>query len=203
MSTRSPVEPLPEAAAAPSDEMLLARSRDEPDAFVAIFDRHFESVHRYLHRRVGRDLADELAAETFVRAFSRRASFEPRSEGALPWLYGIATNLLRRHRRSEERRLRAYARSGRDDVVELDEDALADRLDAATRGDAIAAALAALRPDERDAICLVALAGLTHEQAAVALGIPPGTMASRLHRARSRLRPLLSPGVEPATKETS
>jgi len=150
---------------------------------------------------VGRDLADELAAETFVRAFSRRAAFEPRSEGALPWLYGIA-NLLRSHRRSEERRLRAYARSGRDDVVELDEDALADRLDATTRERAIAAALASLESDERDAICLVALAGITHEQAAIALGIPPGTMASRLHRARSRLRRLLSTGEEPADKET-
>ena len=85
----------------------------------------------------------------------------------------------------------------------LDEDALAERLDAVTRGHAIAAALAALRADERDAICLVALAGLTHEQAAVALGIPPGTMASRLHRARSRLRPLLSTEDEPANKETS
>jgi len=201
MSTRSPADPIPATAAPLTDAALLARSRAEPDAFIAIFERHFDSVHRYLHRRIGRDLADELAAETFVRAFSQRAAFEPQQDDALPWLYGIATNLLRRHRRSEERRLRAYARSGRDNVVELDEDALADRLDAVGQARVIAAALASLAADERDVICLVALAGLTHEQTAAALAVPLGTVASRLHRARARLRPLLRE-ENPSSEET-
>jgi RNA polymerase sigma-70 factor (ECF subfamily) len=148
-------------------------------------------VHRYLHRRVGSDLADELASETFGRAFSRRATFEPCRESALPWLYGIATNLLRRHWRSEVRQLRAYGRLARDDVAELDQDAVAEQLDAAARSATLARALASLPGKERDTLCLIALAGLTHDETAAALGVPPGTVASRLHSARARLRPLL------------
>jgi RNA polymerase sigma factor (sigma-70 family) len=175
----------------PSDASLIAQSLTDPQSFVGIFDRHFDEVHRYLHRRVGRDLADELSAETFVRAFAGRRSFQPRSASALPWLYGIATNVLRRHRRTELRRLRAYARSGQDPAVALDEDAVAARLDAADRGPALARALARLSTEERDTVCLVALGELTNEQAAEALGVPEGTIASRLHRARARLRLLL------------
>ena len=78
---------------ASSDADCVARSLSEPTAFEPIFDRHFAAVHRYLHRRVGRDVADELAAETFAVAFERRDL--PR-ESALPWLYGIATNRPRR-----------------------------------------------------------------------------------------------------------
>jgi DNA-directed RNA polymerase specialized sigma24 family protein len=79
---------------APSDSEVVARSLQEPTAFALILDRHFRSVHAYLHRRVGRDLADDLAAETFTVAFERRASCRATST-VLPWLFGIATNLLR------------------------------------------------------------------------------------------------------------
>ena len=68
-----------------SDSDCLALSLREPQAFQPIFDRHFGAVHRYLHRRVGRDLADELAAETFAIAFERRATCRA-TDGALPWL---------------------------------------------------------------------------------------------------------------------
>lgn len=125
MGARPAVDDAVASQPSADDAALLVRSRTDPDAFVELFDRHFDAVHRYLHRRVGRDLADELAAETFVRAFARRAAFEPRGESALPWLNGVATNVLRRHRRTEERRLRAYARSAHDDAVGLDEDAVA------------------------------------------------------------------------------
>lgn len=97
----------------PSDSEVVARSLEEPTTFELVFDRHFPAVHRYLHRRAGRDLADDLAAETFALAFERRASC--RATGTvLPWLYGIATNLLRHRWRAESRQLRAYARSGVD-----------------------------------------------------------------------------------------
>jgi DNA-directed RNA polymerase specialized sigma24 family protein len=79
----------------PSDAQCAARSLREPKAFEPVFDRHYGGVHRYLHRRAGRELADELAAETFAVAFERRSSC--RSGGSvLPWLYGIATNLFHR-----------------------------------------------------------------------------------------------------------
>ncbi len=186
-----------------SDADAIRRSATEPDAFVAVFDRHFDAVHRYLHRRLGGDLADDLAAETFTRAFASRRSFVPHDAGALPWLYGIATNLVRRHRRTEERRLRAYARTGRDDAVLVDEDAVVDRADAERLGAAIAGALAALPRDERDTLCLVAIAELTQEQAAAALGVPVGTVSSRLSRARARLHELHPDQPHSTTEETS
>jgi len=185
-----------------SDSDAIRCSSTDPEAFVAVFDRHFDAIHRYLHRRLGVDLADDLAAETFTRAFASRRSFVPHEGGALPWLYGIATNLVRRHRRTEERRLRAYARTGRDDVVLVDVDAVVDRADAAGLGAALAGALAALPRDERDTLCLVALAELNHEQVAAALRVPVGTVSSRLSRARHRLHSLL-PDRIPQSEETA
>jgi RNA polymerase sigma-70 factor (ECF subfamily) len=168
---------------APSDIECVTRSLSEPNAFEAIFDRHFVAVHRYLHRRAGRDIADELAAETFALAFERRESC--RSSGSvLPWLYGIATNLLRHRRRSERRRLRAYGRSGVDQGVTYD-----DAAPAGASVDArLAGALAAMRPRERDALLLYALADLSYEEIAFALDVPIGTVRTWLHRARATAR---------------
>jgi RNA polymerase sigma-70 factor (ECF subfamily) len=166
-----------------SDADCLARSLTEPNAFRPIFDRHFEAVHRYLHRRAGRDAADDLAAETFALAFERRATC--RGESALPWLYGIATNLLRRRWRAERRQLRAYARSGVDRWADHEEET-ASRVDAA--GAQLAGALAAMRSRERDALLLYALAGLSYEEVALALEVPIGTVRTWLHRAREVAR---------------
>jgi RNA polymerase sigma factor (sigma-70 family) len=153
----------------------------EQEAFEQLFQRHFEAVHRYLHRRAGRDLADELAAETFAVAFERRASC--RGDSVLPWLYGIATNLLRRRRRTEQRRLQAYARTGVDDWATY-EDGVSARADDAE----LARALAAMRPRERDALLLYALADLSYEEIAVAIDAPVGTVRTWLHRAREVAR---------------
>jgi RNA polymerase sigma-70 factor (ECF subfamily) len=166
----------------PSDSEVLARSLGEPTAFAQIFDRHFDVVHAYLHRRAGRDLADDLAAETFALAFERRAGC--RADGTvLPWLYGIATNLLRHNWRTERRRLRAYARTGADRWTAYEDEG--DRGAGAARLDArLAGALAAMRPRERDALLLYALAELSYEEIAAALEVPVGTIRTWLHRAR-------------------
>jgi len=165
-----------------SDVDCLARSVSEPNAFGPIFDRHFRAVHTYLHRRAGRDLADELTAETFALAFERRASCHG-TGSALPWLYGIATNLLRRRWRAERRQLRAYGRSGVDRWAVYDDDAAA-RVDGSSVGARLACALAAMRPRERDALLLYALADLSYEEIASALDVPVGTVRTWLHRAR-------------------
>jgi RNA polymerase sigma-70 factor (ECF subfamily) len=168
-----------------SDADCIARSLSEPRAFEAIFERHFDAIHRYLHRRVGREIADELAAETFVAAFERRASCRA-IDSALPWLYGIATNLLRRRFRAERRQLRAYARHGVDPgVVYEDEGRAADAR--------LASALAAMRPRERDALLLYALCDLSYDEIAVALDVPIGTVRTRLHRARRTAQRVLAP----------
>jgi RNA polymerase sigma factor (sigma-70 family) len=164
-----------------TDAEAIAASFSEPRAFVCIFDRHFDAIHRYLRRRVGKEVADELASETFAQAFEHRKRYDRRRPDARPWLYGIAHNLLRHHYRDEERVLRAYARSvDRDtpDPPDVPDSALADLLaDLSTR--------------ERDVLLLVAWAELEYAEVAEALGVPIGTVRSRLNRARSRVRELL------------
>jgi RNA polymerase sigma-70 factor (ECF subfamily) len=174
----------------PSDADCLARSLTQPEAFEPIFDRHFDAVHRYLHRRAGRELADELAAETFALAFAQRSRCRS-TDTALPWLYGIATNLLRRSWRTERRRLRAYGRSGVDQWAVYEDEAVA-RVDGSALDARLARALAAMRPQERDALLLYALADLSYEEIAFALGIPVGTVRTRLHRARLTARRVLA-----------
>lgn len=181
-------------AAARADAAILATSLDDPQAFAALFERHFAVIHRWLHRRVGAPLAEDLAAETFTRAFDRRARFDASiSQDARPWLFGIAANLVHDHRRSELRRLRALARAERWEAASGDQEAdrAVARADAAALGPAVAAALADLRAPERDVLLLVAWAGLDYDEVARATGVPIGTVRSRLHRARGRLRAAL------------
>ena len=169
-----------------SDVHWLTRSLQEPKAFALIFDRHFDAIYGYLHRRGGRDLADELSAETFTVAFERRSSCRA-SDSVLPWLYGIATNLASQRWRGERRRLRAYGRSGLDRWVAYDDEVLA-RVDGSALRARLACALAEMRPRERDALLLYALADLSYEEIALALEVPIGTVGTWLHRAREIAR---------------
>jgi RNA polymerase sigma-70 factor (ECF subfamily) len=159
-------------------------------AFEVIFDRHFDAVFRYLRRRVGRQRAEELAAETFAQALASRRRFDPRYPDARPWLFGIAVNLLRHEYRSEERKLRAYAKSGVDPLA-VEEPSL-DRLDAEAAWPRVAAALVELSPIEREVLLLYAWAELGYGEIALALEIPVGTVRSRLNRARRRLTELVA-----------
>src|SRR5262245_54112981 len=178
-----------------SDAELVERSLEEPPAFEPIFNRHFGAIHTYLHRRGGTDLADELAAETFALAFERRGSCRATSS-LLPWLYGIATNLLRHRRRDESRRLRAYARSGVDRWATYEDESVR-RIDGSSLDAQLARALAALRPRERDALLLYALADLSYDEIALALDVPVGTVGTWLHRARHTAQRELA--IDPST----
>lgn len=159
-------------------------------------------IAAFLRRRVEHSLADELASETFVQAFGARGRYDPGRADARPWLYGIAANLLRGHRRSEERRLRAYARAAASGADATAFDGVDERLDAAAAGAALATALATLGPGERDTLLLHAWADLTYEQIAEALAIPVGTVRSRLYRARGSLRELLRASGESVGEPT-
>jgi RNA polymerase sigma-70 factor (ECF subfamily) len=161
---------------------------ERPGAFAALFDRHYPAIWRYLCRRAGPTAADDLAGETFLRAFSGRARYDADQADARPWLYGIATNLLREDARREARQMRAYARAaglsaGAPGVEEAE-----DRADASALAPRVVAALAELSPPDRDTLLLFALTDLDYEGVAVATGVPVGTVRSRLHRVRRRMR---------------
>jgi RNA polymerase sigma factor (sigma-70 family) len=178
-----------------ADSAVFARSLAEPQLFTVIFDRHYRSVYGYLSRRVGRAVADDLAAETFVRAFERRASYDASFERALPWLLGIAINLLAHHRRSEARRLRALAALPGPGTDERFADSADGRVDAAASRASLVRALEALDDYDREALLLYAWADLRYEEIASVLGIPVGTVRSRLNRARHKLRASLEEGT--------
>jgi RNA polymerase sigma-70 factor (ECF subfamily) len=181
-----------------SDAAIIEASRGDPERFAAIFDRYFGEIHRYLARRVGGEAADDLAAEVFLAAFSQRRRYDVARGCARPWLYGIATNLVGAHRRQEARYLRALARVERQPRWQGEEERAADRVSAAAARPALTAAIAALAPGDRDVLLLVALAELGYPEIAQALGIPEGTVASRLNRARRQLRASL--GGNPASE---
>jgi len=171
-----------------ADGEVISRSLLRPELFGAIFDRHFRSIHRYLARRVGNVRAEDLASHTFTVAFERRGSFRGAELDARPWLFGIATNLLRNERRAEQRLLETLARlqaepdpgppGGQESDLDID--------------CALAAALAELDAEQRDVLLLHAWAGLSYEETAAALGLPIGTVRSRLARARAHVRARLT-----------
>jgi RNA polymerase sigma-70 factor (ECF subfamily) len=187
------------AASTLSDADAVAASIHQPQAFATLFERHFDRIHGYLRARLGQVLADDLAAETFTRAFDARHRFDRSYADARPWLFAIANNLVREQRRGEIRRLRALGRLPLPDPQPATDEATIPRLDAAAGGRELAAALAALRAADRDALLLVAWAELTYEEAARAAQVPVGTIRSRVHRARSTLRAALP---LPATQES-
>lgn len=170
-----------------TDGELISLSSHESRAFIQVFERHYDPVRRYLQRRAGIEAGEELAAETFEVAFSRRDSFDPTYPSARPWLFGIATNILRHHVRQERARRSAFARIPRPRMSESDP-RLEARLVAISLEDPLREALGSLRIEDRDALCLFAVAELSYEEIGLALAIPVGTVRSRLNRARSRIR---------------
>jgi RNA polymerase sigma factor (sigma-70 family) len=156
--------------------------------FVGIYERHFTEIHRYIAGRLGRDVADDIAADTFVIALRKQDGFDPRRGTVRAWLYGIATNLVAQQQRAERRRYRALARAGARDLADGPEERVVSWVAAEGLQPQLASALARLSREERDVLLLVALADFSHEEIAQALGIPYGTVGSRLNRARKKIR---------------
>jgi RNA polymerase sigma-70 factor (ECF subfamily) len=170
------------------DGEVIAQSLTDVDVFEVIFDRHFDAIHRYVARRAGAHAGDTVASDTFCVAFDRRDRFDVHRADARPWLFGIATNLLRRHWRSEGRRRRAETRLHGERVTTPQPTEPHDRIDAALLDDRLRAALDQLRGGDRDVLLLFAWGGLSYAEIADALGILVGTVQSRLNRSRRRIR---------------
>ena len=178
---------------------MIGRSLDEPEAFGLIYDRHAATVLRFLGRRVGAAVAEGLVGELFRIAFERRKTFDASRASALPWLYGIGSNLLLKHRRAEARRLRASARMAAADEA-ADRRASAAALDARLLFPRVADAIEALPDGERAALLLFAWEDLSYQSVAEALELPIGTVRSRLNRARAQLRELIERGGKKRVK---
>jgi RNA polymerase sigma-70 factor (ECF subfamily) len=173
--------------AAAHDGRLMAAAGNDQSAFRAVYERHVGAIHRYIAGRLGPDAADDITAEVFATAYQRRQRYSRERADARPWLYGIATNLMRRQRRAEARRLRALAaaaaHSQPDHVPGPDAASQSDGLEPALH-----AALAGLGVRDREVLLLAALGDLRPGELHLALGVSPGAARVRLNRARSRLR---------------
>lgn len=169
-----------------ADSEIVRRSVEHPEIFEEIFARHFDAVLAYARRRLGPVVGEEIAAQTFLVAFEHRARFDPAHASARPWLLGISNNLIRHHLRHERVHLAAIARVPIDVPAEDVDDP--SHLDAERLGPALARALLALSATDRETFLLIALTDLSYEEAASSLGIPIGTVRSRIHRSRLILR---------------
>jgi RNA polymerase sigma factor (sigma-70 family) len=169
---------------ATSDAEVLARSLDEPGEFAAIYARHGPAILRYARRRLGETAGEDAATEVFVRAFKQRATYTAQHPTALPWLYWLAGQVVGDCARAERRRLRLFAR-------------LAETVAPASTespgvkpglGPEMVRGLRRLADVDRETLLLVVWGELTYEEAAAAVGVPVGTVRSRISRARRQLR---------------
>ena len=173
-----------------TDSEIIRRSQDIPAAFAELYDRHAVAIHRYASRRLA-EAADDIMSETFLVAFERRAAFDESVTDARPWLYGIATTLLKKHRRQEARAWRGLVAGGAAEqtvAVQGSVEAQDDRLDAELGIRRLATAIRRMPVRDRDALLLYAWGDLDYEGVARALDVPIGTVRSRLNRARRQLR---------------
>lgn len=174
-----------------TDSETIAMSIDGPERFAAIFDRHYAEIHRFASRRLGPTHADDIASEVFVRAFKGRQRFDQAQESARPWLYGIASNLIRMHARSERRMLRAFAKTGVDPLDDFAPTA-ADRASAVAQRSELISALAKLSTRDRELLLLHVWGELSSREIGDAVGMPDATVRTRLARTKQKLANALS-----------
>ncbi|MEU6719473.1 RNA polymerase sigma factor [Nonomuraea sp. NPDC046802] len=174
-----------------ADSELVSASWTDPEAFAQLFDRYSAMLYRYVSKRLGPEPAEDLVGETFLIAFSKRRSYDLAYPDARPWLFGILTKLMSRHHRKEAARYRALLRAPVDSDVESPADRVAAGVSAQAVRAELAGALAALPAKDRDVLLLIAWGDLTYEEVAQALGIPIGTVRSRLNRGRRKVRAAL------------
>jgi RNA polymerase sigma factor (sigma-70 family) len=174
----------------PTDQTLWARAQaGDAAAFGALYQRHAHAVYRFCYwRTADAGLAEELSAAVFLEAWRRRGRTPLTRPSVLPWLLGVAVNLLRNQRRAARRRKAALDRLPPLPPEPDPADAVAARVDAAQAMRAVRRVVDRLPRGEQEVLELCVWAGLDHRQAAQILGVAPGTVGSRLSRARAHLR---------------
>ncbi|WSQ12559.1 RNA polymerase sigma factor [Streptomyces sp. NBC_01231] len=167
----------------------------DPDAFAELFDGCARAVYNHAFRLTADwSAAEDVMSTTFMEAWRRRTSVEAEGGSLRPWLLGVATNVARSQYRSNRRYRNAAsaaaAANAAEEYVEDHAEETAGRLDDRRRISATLTALSALKPPEREVLTLCLCEGMEYAEAARALGIPVGTVRSRLSRARGKLRKL-------------
>jgi RNA polymerase sigma factor (sigma-70 family) len=174
-----------------TDAEVIRASWQDPDRFGTLYDRYATVLYGYACLRIGRSPAEDVVADTFLAAFAQRHGYDIARPDARPWLFGILTNKIAERSRSEKIHLRAYARAWQNPVPEAIADRVADQVTAQAQRGRLAAALSRLNAADRHVLLLIAWGQLSYDEVAQALGIPPGTVASRLNRARRKVRAAL------------
>ena len=181
-----------EAGVTEDDATLIRASLADGEQFARVYDRHAATLHRYAARRLGAEAAEDVVAETFLAAFRARHRYDLARPDAMPWLFGILTREVSRRRRTERNHYRLLAATPPDLPQAGPADDVAAAVTAFAARAPLARALATLKPADRDVLLLVAWADLTYAEVADALGVPVGTVRSRLNRARRIVRGALA-----------
>ncbi|MFI6984035.1 RNA polymerase sigma factor [Embleya sp. NPDC050154] len=179
---------------------LRARVRDgDPYAFEELFAEHAKSVYNHAFRTTGDwSAAEDVVALTFLEAWRLRVRVDAEGGSLRPWLLGIAVNVVRNVRRTGRRHEAALARMPHDQSVPDFADDLVGRIDDTETIAKVRRSLATLRRSEREVFALCVWARLDSASAAEALGIPEGTVRSRLSRGRAKLKRMLGPQAQDA-----
>ena len=184
------------------DGELWGAAGTDREAFGELYERHAQAVFAFCARRSGDlALADDLTSVVFLEAWRRRRSVQLAGTSVLPWLLGTAHNVMRNQRRSLRRHRAALARLSVDGASPSGEDEAIARVDAQRALSAALREVDRLSHEQRDAVNLVLWGGLSYDDAACALGVPVGTVRSRIARARAALGVSLAP--TPAIADTA
>lgn len=170
----------------------------DAEAFGVLFDRHSRSVYNHCFRRTADwSAAEDLTSVVFLEAWRRHRSVRPDRDSVLPWLLGVANNVLRSRHRSLRRHRAALARLPSPATTPDPAEDVAGRIDDERRMRRVLEQIKRLSRADQDVLSLCVWSGLSYEDAAAAMGVPVGTVRSRLSRARARLAKLAGPAAEP------
>jgi len=180
------------------DVRLWARAcAGDHSAFGDLFVRHANRIHNYCFRRTGSwTLAEDATSQTFMEAWRKRSSIAV-TDSLLPWLFVAANNACRNTERGRRRTANLLAKTPLTQDVGDHADEVAARIDSERQMQRVLSALRTLKRADQDVVAMCDWEGLSYEEAAAALGVPIGTVRSRLSRARARLKVLLTDEVGP------
>ena len=175
-------------------DLWSAVAAGDVDSFGEIFLRHASKINNFCGRRLADwSIAEDLTSAVFLEAWRRRSEVQISGTSLLPWLYGVANNLVRNYRRADRRLSIVLARvQPIEDTPDLAEE-VAERLDAEQRMRHVLEVVNELREEDQEVLALCVWEGLSYQEAATALSVPIGTVRSRLSRVRTRLRELSGP----------